>query len=65
MATFTSIFDLALLAGAPAVGFVIEGFGYLAAFAGLGAALLIGAVAYRRWDRRIDTSKLVAEDVVD
>jgi len=65
MATFTSIFDLALLAGAPSVGFVIEGFGYLAAFAGLGAALLLGAVAYRRWDRRIDTSKLVAEDVVD
>lgn len=65
MATFTSIFDLALLAGAPSVGFVIEGFGYLAAFAGLGAALLLGAVVYRRWDRRIDTSKLVAEDVVD
>lgn len=65
MATFTSIFDLALLAGAPVVGFVIEGFDYLAAFAGVGVALLIGAIAYRLWDRRIDTSALVAEEILD
>lgn len=65
MATFTSIFDLALLAGAPAVGFVIEGFDYLAAFAGTGVVLFVGAVVYRFWDRRIDTSMLVAEEIVD
>jgi predicted MFS family arabinose efflux permease len=65
MATFTSIFDIALLAGAPAVGFVIEGFDYLAAFSGLGAVLVIGAVAYRQWDRRIDHSALVAEEIID
>jgi MFS family permease len=65
MATFTSIFDIALLAGAPAVGFVIEGFDYLAAFMGLGVVLVIGALAYRQWDRRIDHSGIVAEDIID
>lgn len=65
MATFTSIFDLALLAGAPAVGFLIEGFDYLVAFAAAGVVLLVGAVTYRLWDRRIDTSTLVAEEIVD
>lgn len=65
MATFTSIFDIALLAGAPVVGFVIEGFDYLGAFVGLGVVLLICAVAYRHWDRRIDHSAHVAEEIVD
>jgi predicted MFS family arabinose efflux permease len=65
MATFTSIFDIALLAGAPTVGFVIEGFDYLAAFSGLGVVLVIGAVAYRQWDRRIDHSALVAEEIIE
>ncbi len=65
MATFTSIFDIALLAGAPAVGFVIEGFDYLAAFVGVGVVLLVGAIVYRQWDRRIDHSLNVAEEIVD
>lgn len=65
MATFTSIFDIALLAGAPAVGFLIEGFGYLTAFTAAGSALVLGAVAYRSWDRRIDTSQVVAEEIAD
>lgn len=65
MATFTSIFDIALLAGAPAVGFVIEGFDYLVAFPALGVALVLGAVAYRLWDRRIDHSANVVEEIVD
>lgn len=65
MATFTSIFDIALLAGAPAVGFVIEGLDYLAAFSGLGVVILIGAVAYRQWDRRIDHSALIAEEIIE
>ena len=65
MATFTSIFDLALLAGAPAVGFVIDGFDYVVAFPGLGVLLVIGAVAYRQWDRRIDHSALVAEEIIE
>jgi predicted MFS family arabinose efflux permease len=65
MATFTSIFDIALVAGAPSVGFVIEGFNYLAAFSGLGVVLVIGAMAYRQWDRRIDHSALVAEEIIE
>jgi predicted MFS family arabinose efflux permease len=65
MATFTSIFDLALLAGAPVVGFVIEGFDYLAAFSGTGVVLVIGALTYRLWDRRIDHSALVAEEIIE
>jgi MFS family permease len=65
MATFTSIFDFALLAGAPAVGFLIEGFNYLVAFMALGVALVIGAVIYWQWDRRFDHSALVAEEIVE
>jgi predicted MFS family arabinose efflux permease len=65
VATFTSIFDFALLAGAPAVGFVIEGFNYLAAFTAAGVVLIIGAVTYRQWDRRIDHSQLVVEEVIE
>jgi predicted MFS family arabinose efflux permease len=64
MATFTSIFDFALLAGAPAVGFLIDGFDYLVAFTALGVALLVGAVLYRLWDRRIDPASLVAEEAI-
>jgi predicted MFS family arabinose efflux permease len=65
MATFTSIFDIALLAGAPSVGFIIEGFSYLAAFTAAGVALLLGAVVYRLWDRRLDLSGLVVEEIVE
>jgi MFS family permease len=65
MATFTSIFDIALLAGAPVVGFVIEGFDYLVAFVAVGIALLVGAVVYRQWDRGIDHSLTVVEEHLD
>lgn len=65
MATFTSIFDIALLAGAPVVGFVIEGFDYLVAFVAVGIALLVGAIVYRQWDRRIDHSLTVVEEILD
>lgn len=64
MATFTSIFDFALLAGAPAVGFLIDGFDYLVAFSTVGVGLLLGAVLYRLWDRRIDPASLVAEEAI-
>lgn len=64
MATFTSIFDLATLTGVPIVGFMIDGSGYLGAFVVLGSALVVGALVYRVWDRRIDPSSLVAEDAV-
>lgn len=65
VATFTSIFDVSLLAGAPSVGFLIEGFDYFVAFSVVGVALLAGAVGYRFWDSRIDTSTLVAEEILE
>lgn len=65
LGTFTSIFDFALLAGAPAVGFLIDGFGYLFAFSAAGIALVVGSIAYRVWDRRLDPTTLVAEEAVD
>ena len=65
MATFTSIFDIALVAGAPAVGFLIDGFDYLVAFGTVGVALAIGAVVYRSWDRRLDHASFVVEEAID
>ncbi len=65
VATFTSIFDIALLLGAPAVGVLIEGFDYLVAFAAAGVALIIGAFVYAAWDRRLVASTLVAEEVLE
>jgi hypothetical protein len=53
MAIFTSIFDIALLLGAPAVGFIIDGSGYLVAFGATGFFLVAGAVVYGIWDRRL------------
>lgn len=64
MATFTSIFDIAVLAGAPAVGFLIDGFDYLVAFTTAGVALVLGAVVYRAWELRIDHSAIVVEDTI-
>lgn len=65
MATFTSIFDIALLAGAPAVGFVIDGFDYLAAFTGLGVILVAGGFVYSLWDRRIGVQVPLADQILD
>jgi predicted MFS family arabinose efflux permease len=53
MAIFTSIFDIALLVGAPAVGFLIDGFNYGVAFGSAAIALGLGAVVYAFWDRRL------------
>ena len=65
MAIFTAIFDIALLLGAPAVGFLIDGFGYLAAFSVAGVILAVGSVIYGRWDSRLPSpdSSLVDEEV--
>jgi len=62
MATFTSIFDIALLVGAPAVGFLIDGFDYFVAFGAVSVTLIVGSMAYRLWDRRIDPATIVAEE---
>ena len=60
MAIFTSIFDVALLVAAPAVGFLIDGFSYRLAFGCVAVALGLGAVVYSIWDRRIVTEAALA-----
>jgi predicted MFS family arabinose efflux permease len=66
MSIFTSIFDIALLLGAPAVGFLIEGSGYLVAFGAVGVALVLGSLVYGSWDRRLvnaPSPAMVGEEV--
>lgn len=67
MSVFTSIFDFALLLGAPAVGLLIDGFGYLPAFSTAGIALVAGAIVYSFWDRRLmaTSAPFVAEEVLE
>ena len=57
MAIFTSIFDIALLASAPAVGGLIDGFDYRTAFSAVALVLGVGAVVYAIWDRRLVASE--------
>lgn len=65
LATFTSIFDIALLLGAPAVGFLIEGFSYLVAYSATGIALIGGAFIYAAWDRWLVSSAFVGEEAFE
>lgn len=65
MSIFTSIFDIALLTGTPAVGFLIEGFSYLVAFSVAGLAMITGALAYLVWDRRLVGSAAGVEEVLE
>ena len=60
MAIFTSIFDVALLVAAPAVGFLIDGFSYRLAFGCVAFALGLGAAVYSIWDRRIVSEAALA-----
>ncbi len=64
VAVFTSIFDIAVLAGVPVVGFMIDGLDYLAAFSLVGVTLVGGALVYRFWDRAIETRGVSVEDAV-
>jgi predicted MFS family arabinose efflux permease len=59
MAIFTSIFDIALLISAPAVGFLIDGFDYRLAFGVVSIVLVAGAVLYAWWDHRITSAQVV------
>jgi predicted MFS family arabinose efflux permease len=67
MATFTSIFDIALLFGAPSIGFIIDGFDYTVAFTVAGLSLVVGTMIYWIWDRRLmaTSAPIVPEDVLD
>jgi predicted MFS family arabinose efflux permease len=51
MSIFTSLFDIALLLGAPAAGFLIESRGYGTSFLALAAVQVAGAIVYAAWDR--------------
>jgi predicted MFS family arabinose efflux permease len=57
MSIFTSIFDIALLVSAPAVGAMIDGFDYRTAFSAVAVMLGIGAVVYSLWDRWLVSSE--------
>lgn len=59
MAIFTSIFDIALLLAAPAVGFLIDAFSYRLAFGVVAVAVSAGAVLYAWWDHRITSTEAV------
>lgn len=52
VATFTSLFDIAILGVVPIVGGVIDLAGYTTAFSGLAVAMMGGVVMYLRWDQR-------------
>ena len=60
MAIFTSLFDVAVLTAAPAVGAIIDWRGYTTAFNALGVFLLAGIVIYVAWDRLITRDELAA-----
>jgi predicted MFS family arabinose efflux permease len=66
MAIFTAIFDIALLVGAPTIGFLIDGFGYAVAFTTGGVALVVGSLIYGVWDKRLIASStpVVAEEAL-
>lgn len=53
MSVFTSIFDIAILAGAPAAGVLIDRYNYLVGFGATGVVLIVGAMVYALWDRRM------------
>jgi predicted MFS family arabinose efflux permease len=67
MAIFTSIFDIALLIGAPIVGFLIDGFGYSVGFSAAGLTLIVGSLIYRSWDIRLSRSgsTFVEEEILE
>ena len=53
MSIFTSIFDIALLVAAPVVGATIDGFDYRVAFGAVSIVIVLGAIVYAIWDRRL------------
>jgi len=58
VATFTSVFDLAILGLVPVVGFAIDVSGYPTAFGAVCVSMLIGAAVYLRWDTRRSAVRL-------
>lgn len=67
MTTFTSIFDVALLFGAPAVGFLIDGFDYTIGFGSAAIVIVVGSLLYAVWDRRLEATSVAepAEELLE
>ena len=63
LVVFTSLFDFAVLTGAPVVGAVIDWSGYAVAFGGLGVFIGAGLVVYVIWDRAIAGAARVAAEL--
>lgn len=51
LASFTALFDIALLGAAPVVGALIDRSGYDAAFGAVSGFLAVGTIVYALWDR--------------
>lgn len=65
VATFTSIFDVAILGMVPVVGFLIDVSGYTTAFASVGVAMIVGSMVYQAWDSRRNVGVSIAQTVGD
>ena len=53
MSVFTSLFEVSVLLAAPAVGALIDDFGFDVGFGAAAVVLLFGAVIYAVWDSRM------------
>jgi predicted MFS family arabinose efflux permease len=53
VAVFTSLFDFGVMLGAPSVGALIERLGYPPSYRVVAGALLVAAVTFYAWDRRL------------
>lgn len=65
VATFTSLFDIAVLGVVPLVGGAIDLAGYGTAFSGLAVTMLVGVAVYVRWDRQVAQVRLAPTVVGD
>ena len=53
MSIFTSLFEISVLLAAPAVGLLIDNFGFDVGFGTTALVLVVGAVVYAVWDARM------------
>ncbi len=58
LAVFSGLFDVVVLAGAPAAGLIIESAGYGPAFTTVGVAVALGLAGFLVWDRRVRPAAL-------
>ena len=61
IAILIAVFDLAILAGSPVVGAIIENAGYPTAFTTVGMTVAVGTVGFFIWDRASANGAIVAE----